>query len=61
MRTIAIFLVILVVVSVFIAQHPADAQCNFQNCWATCQSEHTIYFGRAFCDGSTCQCVFVRE
>jgi len=34
----------------------ADAACNFQSCWATCQKQHNIYFRRAFCDGPTCKC-----
>nr|ADJ18991.1 termicin [Reticulitermes virginicus]ADJ18992.1 termicin [Reticulitermes virginicus]ADJ18993.1 termicin [Reticulitermes virginicus]ADJ18994.1 termicin [Reticulitermes virginicus]ADJ18997.1 termicin [Reticulitermes virginicus] len=58
MRTLCILLVFLVAVCVFIAQHPAHA-CDFQSCWATCQAQHSIYFRRAFCDGSTCKCVFV--
>nr|ACO36853.1 termicin [Odontotermes formosanus]ACO90332.1 termicin [Macrotermes barneyi] len=59
MKTLAILLVFLVVVCVFVAQHPAYAGCEFQTCWAKCQAQHQIYFRRAFCDGPTCQCVFV--
>nr|AAT77937.1 termicin [Nasutitermes longipennis]AAT77938.1 termicin [Nasutitermes magnus] len=58
MKTLAILLCFLVVVSVFIAQHPADAACDFQSCWVTCQRQHSIYFIRAFCDGSRCMCVY---
>ncbi|XP_069688188.1 termicin-like [Periplaneta americana] len=60
MRTVAFLFVILVVVGVFIAHNPAVAQCQFNNCWATCQAEHSINFRRAFCSSGTCQCVFVR-
>nr|AAT77947.1 termicin [Tumulitermes pastinator] len=57
MKTLAILLCFLVVVSVFIAQHPADAACNFQSCWAICKEHYGIYFRRAYCDGPNCQCV----
>ena len=29
----------------------ADADCDFQSCWARCQAAHHTYFRRAFCDG----------
>nr|AAT77949.1 termicin [Drepanotermes rubriceps] len=59
MKTLTILLVFLVVACVFIAQHPADAACNRNACWASCQRQHGIYFRRAFCEGSRCRCVRV--
>nr|AAT77931.1 termicin [Nasutitermes comatus] len=59
MKTLAILLCFLVVVCVFISQHPADAACDFNSCWATCKAQNGIYFRRAFCDGPTCLCVFL--
>nr|ACO36885.1 termicin [Reticulitermes chinensis] len=59
MRTLCILLVFLVAVCVFIAQLPAAADCDQQSCWVTCQRKYTINFRNAFCDGSSCQCVFV--
>nr|AAT77940.1 termicin [Nasutitermes pluvialis] len=61
MKTLAILLCFLVVVCVFIAQHPADAACDFHSCWATCQAQHGICFRRAYCDGPSCQCVFLNQ
>ncbi|PNF43127.1 Termicin [Cryptotermes secundus] len=58
MRTAVFLFAILVVLGTFIAQYPAEAACDFQQCWATCQKQYTIYFVRAFCDGGTCKCVY---
>nr|AAT77932.1 termicin [Nasutitermes dixoni] len=58
MKTLAILLCFLVVVCVFIAQHPADAACDFQSCWVSCQRQYNIYFRRAYCEHSKCTCVY---
>nr|ACO36828.1 termicin [Odontotermes formosanus]ACO36859.1 termicin [Odontotermes formosanus] len=58
MKTLAILLVFLVVVCVFVAQHPAYADCNMHECWAYCQAKHGRYFRRAYCEESICRCVF---
>nr|ACO36813.1 termicin [Odontotermes formosanus] len=58
MKTLAILLVFLVVVCVFVAQHPAYAACNLQQCWAYCRARHGRYFRRAYCEESICRCVF---
>jgi hypothetical protein len=42
--------------SLFVLWSLAEAQCDFQNCWATCQRQYSIDFRRAFCDGSQCKC-----
>nr|ACO36823.1 termicin [Odontotermes formosanus] len=57
MKTLAILLVFLVVVCVFVAQHPAYADCNMHECWVYCQAKHGRYFRRAYCEGSICRCV----
>ncbi|KAJ9591187.1 hypothetical protein L9F63_002258, partial [Diploptera punctata] len=57
MKTLVILLIALVVVFAFVA-HTAEAGCDFNGCWVTCQREHSINFRRAFCDGGTCKCVF---
>nr|AAT77943.1 termicin [Nasutitermes walkeri] len=58
MKTLAILLCFLVVVCVFIAQHPADAACDFQSCWVLCQRQYNIYFRKAYCEKSRCICVY---
>nr|ACO90296.1 termicin [Macrotermes barneyi] len=61
MKTLAILLVFLVVVCVFVAQHPAYADCDIDECWDNCEEEHGRYFRRAYRDGSVCKCVFNDE
>nr|ACO36834.1 termicin [Odontotermes formosanus] len=58
MKTLAILLVFLVVVCVFVAQHPADAACYMQQCWANCRAQPGRYFRRAYRQGSICRCAF---
>nr|ALD83763.1 termicin-like protein [Eupolyphaga sinensis] len=58
MRTVAFLFVILVLVCVYVAQNPAEAACDFQQCWVTCQRQYSINFISARCNGDSCVCTF---